>query len=92
MPNKRGVDETYDWVAEWMDGDNGETTEDRRETKTYNLLMTVGQYDKLATISEHRQKTALEQVSVADLIREAIDLYIHVIEQEEQDEKTGTEG
>ena len=54
--------------------------------------MTVSQYDKLATLSEKRQKTKLEQVSVADLIREAIDLYIHVIEQEEEDEKTGTEG
>ena len=32
VPNKRGVDETYDWVAEWMDED-GETTEDRREDK-----------------------------------------------------------
>ena len=62
------------------------------KTKTYNLLMTVSQYDKLATLSEERQKTELEQVSVADLIREAIDLYIHVIEQEEEDEKTGTEG
>ena len=54
--------------------------------------MTVSQYDKLATLSEERQKTELEQVSVADLIREAIDLYIHVIEQEEEDEKTGTKG
>ena len=54
--------------------------------------MTVMQYDKLAAISEDRQKTELEQVSVADLIREAIDLYIHVIEQETEDEKTGTEG
>ena len=32
VPNKRGVDETYDWVAEWMDED-GETPEDRREDK-----------------------------------------------------------
>ena len=54
--------------------------------------MTVGQYDKLANISSERQKTELEQVSVADLIREAIDLYIHVIEQEDEDEKTRTEG
>lgn len=60
------------------------------KTKTYNLLMTVGQYDKLAMISEQRQKTDLSQVSVADLIREAIDLYIHVIEQEDEDEETGT--
>ena len=62
------------------------------KTKTYNLLMTVGQYDKLATISEQRQKTDLSQVSVSDLIREALDLYIHVIEQEDEDEKTGIEG
>lgn len=60
------------------------------KTKTYNLLMTVVQYDKLAMISEQRQKTDLSQVSVADLIREAIDLYIHVIEQEDEDEETGT--
>ena len=54
--------------------------------------MTVSQYDKLATFSEERQRTDLSQVSVADLIREAIDLYIHVIEQEVEDEETGTEG
>ena len=64
----------------------------QEETKTYSLLMTVEQYDKLANISSERQKTELEQVSVADLIREAIDLYIHVIEQEVEDEETGTEG
>ena len=33
VPNKRGVDETYDWVAEWMDEEDGETTENRRENK-----------------------------------------------------------
>tara|TARA_B000000609_G_scaffold148189_1_gene131682 strand:+ start:565 stop:759 length:195 start_codon:yes stop_codon:yes gene_type:complete len=33
VPNKRGVDETYDWVAEWMDKEDGETTENRRENK-----------------------------------------------------------
>jgi|TARA_R100001460_G_scaffold45412_1_gene82553 hypothetical protein len=33
VPNKRGVDETYDWVAEWMDEEDGKTTEDRRENK-----------------------------------------------------------
>jgi hypothetical protein len=48
--------------------------------------MTVEQYDKLANISSERQKTELEQVSVADLIRESIDLYIHVVEQENEEE------
>jgi predicted DNA-binding protein len=58
----------------------------QEETKTYSLLMTVEQYDKLANISSERQKTELEQVSVADLIRESIDLYIHVVEQENEEE------
>lgn len=60
------------------------------QTKTYNLLMTVDQWDRLAYFSDKQQRTELEQVSVADLIRDAIDLYIHVLEQE--DEETGTEG
>lgn len=60
------------------------------QTKTYNLLMTVEQWDKLAYFSDKRQRTELEQVSVADLIRDAIDLYIHVLGQEE-DEETGNQ-
>jgi|TARA_R110002124_G_scaffold167588_1_gene334843 hypothetical protein len=58
----------------------------QEETKTYNLLMTVEQYDKLSKTAHDRQRTELEQVSVADLIREAIDIYIHVLEQEENEE------
>ena len=58
----------------------------QEETKTYSLLMTVEQWDKLADISSERQKKELEQVSVADLIREAIDLYLHVLEQENEEE------
>ena len=57
----------------------------QEETKTYNLLMTVEQYDKLSKTAHDRQRTELEQVSVADLIREAIDIYIHVLEQEENE-------
>lgn len=61
-------------------------------TKCYNLLFPIEQWDKLAKMAHERAKTELEQVSVADLIRDAVDLYIHVIEQEDEDEKTGTEG
>jgi predicted DNA-binding protein len=55
------------------------------ETKTYNLLMTVEQWDKLSNMSREQTKTSLEQVSVADLIREAIDIYIQILEDENEE-------
>ena len=59
-------------------------------TKTYNLLLKEEQYDKLAYAAHQMQKTAREQVAVADLIREAIDIYIEAIEDEEYEgEVTG---
>ena len=53
-------------------------------TKTYNLLMTKSQYDRLATYSESMQKRSLEQVAVADLIRDAIDIYLEILDEEAQ--------
>tara|TARA_R110002074_G_scaffold1448_3_gene8605 strand:+ start:356 stop:631 length:276 start_codon:yes stop_codon:yes gene_type:complete len=55
-------------------------------TKTYNLLMKEEQYDRLAYIAEQMQKTKLEQVAVADLIRDAIDIYLEVLEEEHETE------
>jgi len=52
-------------------------------TKTYNLMLKQAQYDKLASAAEKMQKTSLEQVAVADLIREAIDIYIEAWEDED---------
>ena len=58
-------------------------------TKTYNLMLKQVQYDKLASAAEEMQRKSIEQVAVADLIREAIDIYIEawengdVIEDEE---------
>tara|TARA_R110000787_G_scaffold176585_1_gene288732 strand:- start:276 stop:515 length:240 start_codon:yes stop_codon:yes gene_type:complete len=57
------------------------------KTKTYNLLMTVEQWDFLLKAATDKQRTELEQVSVADLIREAIDIYIQVIEAERAEEE-----
>jgi hypothetical protein len=51
-------------------------------TKTYNLLMTKSQYERLATYSESMQKRSLEQVAVADLIRDAIDIYLEILDEE----------
>ena len=52
------------------------------DTKSYNLLMTQDQWDKLSHMASEIQKTSIEQVSVADLIRESIDAYIDVYEED----------
>ena len=54
-------------------------------TKTYNLLLKVDQYNRLAKAAETMQQTSLEQVAVADLIREAIDIYLEAYEEENED-------
>jgi hypothetical protein len=33
VPKKRGVDETYDWVAEWQEEQDGTTTKDSGRDK-----------------------------------------------------------
>ena len=53
-------------------------------TKTYNLLMKEEQYDKLAYIAHQMQKSAYQQVSVADLIRESVDIYIEAYEEDDE--------
>ena len=54
-------------------------------TKTYNLMLKQVQYNKLATAAEQMQKRSIEQVAVADLIREAIDIYIEALEEDGAD-------
>jgi len=55
-------------------------------TKVYNMLIKQTQYDTLAKIANNMQKKSLEQIAVADLIRDAIDAYISVIEEENDSE------
>lgn len=55
-------------------------------TKTYNLLMTVSQYNKLSVYSRDMTRRSLEQVSVADLIRDAIEVYLEVLEGENEED------
>ncbi len=61
------------------------------DTKTYSLLMAVEQYDILSVHSRRMTERGLEQVSVADLIREAIDVYIEALEDEEYEGNVGEE-
>jgi len=42
------------------------------------------QYDKLAYIAHQMQKSSYQQVSVADLIRESVDIYIEAYEEEDE--------
>tara|TARA_R100001460_G_scaffold107774_2_gene157070 strand:- start:276 stop:431 length:156 start_codon:yes stop_codon:yes gene_type:complete len=46
-------------------------------------MLKTKQYDKLASIAKTLQLTSLEQVAVADLIRESIDIYIEAYEEED---------
>ena len=57
-------------------------------TKTYNLLMKQDQYDKLSKHAHDMQKISREQVAVADLIREAIDVYIEVLDEESDEDQS----
>jgi|TARA_R100001460_G_scaffold16316_1_gene35696 predicted DNA-binding protein len=56
-------------------------------TKTYSLLMSVKQYDRLAEHSERLQKTSREQLAVSDLMRESIDVYLDALDESIADEK-----
>ena len=53
-------------------------------TKTYNLLMKQTQYDKLEKYAADMQRRTLEQVAVADLIRDAIDIYLEILDEEDK--------
>jgi len=57
-------------------------------TKTYSLLMSVRQYDRLAAHSERLQKTSREQVAVSDLMREGIDIYLDALDEDSDEEQT----
>ena len=59
-------------------------------TKTYNLLMKQTQYDKLEKYAADMQKKSLEQVAVADLIRDAIDIYLESLEDDDYEGGVGT--
>ena len=53
-------------------------------TKQYNIMLKVEQYDKLAKMATIMHQSAYEQVSVADLIRESVDIYIEAYEEEDE--------
>jgi len=57
-------------------------------TKNYNLNMTIEDFDRLAKISRNESQIHGQQVSVADLIREAISVYLDALEEDENEAKS----
>lgn len=53
-------------------------------TKNYNLSMTIEDFDRLAKISYSESQIHGQQVSVADLIRESISVYLDALEEEDE--------
>ena len=51
-------------------------------TKTYSLLLSVEMYERLADHAARLQKKSLEQVSVGDLMRDSIELYLEALDEE----------
>jgi len=58
----------------------------QEKTKSYNLLLTVNQFDRLSKHAHAMHKKAGEQVSVADLIREAIDTHLDKLNREQEND------
>ena len=52
-------------------------------TKTYNLLISVAMYDKLAKHAERLHAKSITQVSVGDLIREGIEIYLEALDDDD---------
>lgn len=55
-----------------------------KETKTYNLTIPIDDFDELSRYSHLHTKRYDIQVSVADLIRSAVSLYLEDLRQEEE--------
>ena len=58
----------------------------KQAIKMYNIALPVDTFKKLSEISLHETKNSLTHISIADLIRSSIDVYIECYE-EERNEK-----
>lgn len=56
-----------------------------KETKSYNLTIPIEDFDELSAYSELHTNRYNTQVSVADLIRSAVTLYLEDLRQEEEE-------
>jgi len=55
-------------------------------TKTYNLNLTIADFDRLAKIAHRESAIYGHQVAIADLMREAIVVYLDALEESDDDD------
>ena len=58
----------------------------KEDVKMYNIALSINTFKKLSEISLHETKNSLTHISIADLIRSSIDVYIECYD-EERNEK-----
>ena len=58
----------------------------KEDVKMYNIALSITTFKKLSEISLHETKNSLTHISIADLIRDSIDVFIECYE-EERNEK-----
>ena len=58
----------------------------KQAIKMYNIALPVDTFKKLSEISLHETKNSLTHISIADLIRSSIDVYVECYN-EERNEK-----
>ena len=54
----------------------------KEDVKMYNIALPVDTFKKLSEISLHETKNSLTHISIADLIRSSIDVYIECYDEE----------
>ena len=58
----------------------------KEDVKMYNIALPINTFKKLSEISLHETKNSLTHISIADLIRDSIDVFIECYD-EERNEK-----
>ena len=60
----------------------------KEDVKMYNIALSVDMFKKLSAISLQETQNSLEHISIADLIRSSIDIYVDAYEKEFKDGKS----
>ena len=53
----------------------------KEDVKMYNIALSVDMFKKLSAISLQETQNSLEHISIADIIRDSIDIYVGAYEQ-----------
>ena len=54
----------------------------KEDVKMYNIALPIKTFEKLSKISLHETQNSLEHISIADLIRSSIEVFVECYEKE----------